>query len=260
MTIQEYWNNITDTENIDRGIYILFPLRYEGNFNQTLNIKDTNLPRTSFVSSDFTELLSVKCSSNDFVERFNLNGKLSNINNDLKEAIQINNIYQIKDLQLFVFNNGIAFLSVYFAYKNKDIDVIYDFINPGYIVDKYKHTDSIHELLLNAVETYLFDFLYRKLNLRFSWFIQDGNSRKYIIKEAYRLNVAAIPNRFENNEIPKRIAYNEHRLIDLTRDFTDVSEKDVEYTTGAKDVDDEYYGWGCAITSQEISYAYGPGP
>mgnify|MGYP000264317546 CR=1 FL=1 len=37
----------------------------------------------------------------------------------------------------------------------------------------------------------------------------------------------------------------------------DESEEDVEYATGAKDVDDEHYGWACAITSQEISYAYG---
>ena len=46
----------------------------------------------------------------------------------------------------------------------------------------------------------------------------------------------------------------------MTRDFTDESEKDVEYATGAKDVEDEHYGWACAITSQEISYAYGPKP
>ena len=36
--------------------------------------------------------------------------------------------------------------------------------------------------------------------------------------------------------------------------------RSVEYATGAKDVEDEHYGWACAITSQEISYAYGPGP
>ena len=77
---------------------------------------------------------------------------------------------------------------------------------------------------------------------------------------SWKINVAALPNRFEDNEISKKIAYNEHRLIDVTRDFTDESEKDVEYATGAKDVEDEHYGWACAITSQEISYAYGPGP
>lgn len=38
----------------------------------------------------------------------------------------------------------------------------------------------------------------------------------------------------------------------MTRDFTDESEKDVEYATGAKDVEDEHYGWACAITSQEM--------
>ena len=65
---------------------------------------------------------------------------------------------------------------------------------------------------------------------------------------SWKINVADLPNRFEDNEIPKKIAYNEHRLIDVTRDFTDESEKDVEYATGAKDVEDEHYGWACAIT------------
>ena len=81
-----------------------------------------------------------------------------------------------------------------------------------------------------------------------------------MMKEAYRLNVAALPKRFEERKIAEKIAYNEHRLIDVTKEFSDLSEKDVEYTSGARDVNDGHYGWACAITSQEIAYAYGPKP
>ena len=77
---------------------------------------------------------------------------------------------------------------------------------------------------------------------------------------SWKINVAALPNRFEDNEISKKIAYNEHRLIDVTRDFTDESEKDVEYATGAKDVEDEHYGLSLIHISEPtrrtpISYA-----
>lgn len=80
------------------------------------------------------------------------------------------------------------------------------------------------------------------------------------MKEAYRLNVAALPKRFEERKIAEKIAYNEHRLIDVAKEFSDLSEKDVEYASGARDVNDSHYGWACAITSQEIAYAYGPKP
>jgi hypothetical protein len=91
------------------------------------------------------------------------------------------------------------------------------------------------------------------------WFITNKKSQSFILKEAYRLNVAYVPNRFKETDIINKITYNEHRIIDLSRDFEDLSEKDVEYVTGARDVDSEDYGWGCSITSQEISYAYAKG-
>ena len=50
-----------------------------------------------------------------------------------------------------------------------------------------------------------------------------------MMKEAYRLNVAALPKRFEERKIAEKIAYNEHRLIDVAKEFSDLSEKDVEY-------------------------------
>lgn len=257
--MQTYWQNTTAPGNIDRGLYIILPLRYQGSFQSILVDKeDPELPELTFDTSDFTELLSVKCRNGNFVKRFSVNSKLQETIEAWNEKEETSKKYQIDDLQLFIFNNRIAFITVYLSYKNKDVNQIYKFINPGYVQESNDKEKSVQDVLLKALEEKVFGLVQKKMKITLSWFIQDKDSRKYIIKEAYRLNVASLPKRFEDNEIPKRIAYNGHRLVDVTRDFEDVSEMDVEYATGAKDVEDEHYGWACAITSQEISYAYGP--
>ena len=201
----------------------------------------------------------MKCRNGNFVKRFSVNSKLQETIEAWNGKAETSKKYEIDDLQLFIFNNGIAFITVYLSYKNKDVNQIYKFIDPGYVQESNDKKKSVQEVLLESLEEKVFGLVQKKMKITLSWFIQDENSRKYIIKEAYRLNIASLPKRFEDNEIPKRIAYNGHRLVDVTRDFEDVSEMDVEYATGAKDVEDEHYGWACAITSQEISYAYGPG-
>lgn len=259
--MQTYWQNATNPNNIARGLYIIFPFRYRDSFQSiAIDDKDKEIPPLIFDSGDFIELLSVKCRNGNFVKRFNLNSKLEEIKEEWYRKAEASKIYHLNDLQLFIFNNGIAFITTYFAYKNEDVDKVYQLINPGYVKEKSEEMKQAQEELLEVLEAKTFCFIKGKLGLTLSCFTQDEESKKYIIKEAYRLNVAALPNRFEDNEIPKKIAYNEHRLIDVTREFTDESEKDVEYATEAKDVEDEHYGWACAITSQEISYAYGPGP
>lgn len=259
--MKRYWENEENTDNIDRGLYIILPLCFQGSFHAISTAgKSQDIVPLPFDSGDFTELLSVKCRRGNFVKRFDISSKAEEICDSWYRKVEASKIYQIKDIQFFVFNNGIAFITIYLPYKNKDVEELYQFINPGYVKDKSKDIKLIQEKLLKVLEEEIFGIIQRKMGLTISWFMQDEESKKYIIKEAYRLNIAALPKRFENNDIPKRIAYNGHRLIDVTRDFTDVSEEDVEYATGAKDVDDEHYGWACAITSQEISYAYGPGP
>ena len=258
--MQTYWQNTTAPGNIDRGLYIILPLRYQGSFQSILVDKeDPEFPELTFDSSDFTELLSVKCRNGNFVKRFSVNSKLQETVEAWNGKAETSKKYQIDDLQLFIFNNGIAFITVYLSYKNKDVNQIYKFIDPGYVQESNDKEKSVQDVLLEALEEKVFGLVQKKMKITLSWFIQDKGSRKYIIKEAYRLNIASLPKRFEDNEIPKRIAYNGHRLVDVTRDFEDVSEMDVEYAIGAKDVEDERYGWACAITSQEISYAYGPG-
>ena len=257
--MQTYWQNTTAPGNIDRGLYIILPLRYQGSFQSiTVDKEDPELPELTFDTSDFTELLSVKCRNGNFVKRVSVNSKLQETIEAWNGKAETSKKYQIDDLQFFIFNNGIAFITVYLPYKNKDVNQIYKFIDPGYVQKSNDNKNSVQEVLLESLEEKVFELVQKKMKITLSWFTQDENSRKYIIKEAYRLNIASLPKRFENNEIPKRIAYNGHRLVDVTRDFEDVSEMDVEYATGAKDVEDEHYGWACAITSQEISYAYGP--
>ena len=258
--MQTYWQNTTAPGNIDRGLYIILPLRYQGSFQSTtVDKEDPELPELTFDTSDFTELLSVKCRNGNFVKRFSVNSKLQETIEAWNGKAETSKKYEIDDLQLFIFNNGIAFITVYLSYKNKDVNQIYKFIDPGYVQESNDKKKSVQEVLLESLEEKVFGLVQKKMKITLSWFIQDENSRKYIIKEAYRLNIASLPKRFEDNEIPKRIAYNGHRLVDVTRDFEDVSEMDVEYATGAKDVEDEHYGWACAITSKEISDAYGPG-
>lgn len=241
--MQTYWKDVKETHNIDRGLYIILPLRYQGSFQSILVDKeDPELPELTFDSSDFTELLSVKCRNGNFVKRFSVNSKLQEIVEAWNGKAETSKKYQIDDLQLFIFNNGIAFITVYLSYKNKDVNQIYKFIDPGYVQKSNDYEKSVQGVLLKSLEERVFELVQKKMKITLSWFIQDKDSRKYIIKEAYRLNIASLPKRFEDNEIPKRIAYNGHRLVDVTRDFEDVSEMDVEYATGAKDVEDEHYG------------------
>ena len=79
---------------------------------------------------------------------------------------------------------------------------------------------------------------------------------KLAVKETYLFNVALVSRRFNELETIERITFNEHKLIDISRDFSDPSEKDIAYTYGAKDTNMCSYRWGACITSQSISYVY----
>ena len=75
--MKTYWQNTTAPGDIDRGLYIILPLRYQGSFQSiTVNKKDPELQELTFDTSDFTELLSVKCRNGNFVKRVSVNSKL----------------------------------------------------------------------------------------------------------------------------------------------------------------------------------------
>lgn len=244
--MQEYWDDIKNCNDLDRGMFIILPLKYckDANWKNITFVNDESNSSTTgkaepFSSSDFIQLLNDKCSNkNNFVRRFRLS-----IN---PHPIQLGEKISITDLQLFVFHRGIAFITIYLSYKNSDVNDVYEFVYPGYLngsVTKKAHEDFFSDLT---------DKIVSRIRPKMKFSISDVN---FIIKEAYRLNVAALPKRFDNTNVINKITYNAHRIVALERDFEDPSEKDVGYVTGAKDVDSNDYGWGCSITSQEISYA-----
>lgn len=241
----EYWENVDNKDDIERGMFIILPLKYD----EEVDLKKLEFDcaeSISFESSDFVELLSVKCKAGEFVQRYMLNVELGKIN--------IGAGIDITEAQLFVFKNNIAFLSVYLSYKNKNVDDVYYFVYPGY-VDDSDEAKNAQEEFISIIEEKILGVIRPRMRL----FITDNAAKEYVIKEAYRLNVAYVPKRFKETEYANKITYNEHRIIDLSREFEDLSEHDVEYVTGARDVKSEDYGWGCSITSQEISYAYAKG-
>ncbi len=259
--MEKYWKGVKNTGEIDRGLFIILPLRYQGDFRKIPFTAERNdkfgkeMDCSGFDSDDFLELLSIKCRSGEFVKRYKIEDRVAAVQKKWKEETEISFPYELAQLQVFSFNNGIAFLTVYLAYKNKDVDEVYQLINPGYIDDKKQ---EIQNCLLAVLEQEIFETWNREYGIQLNWFGQSEKTKAYMMKEAYRLNVAALPKRFKERESAEKIAYNEHRLIDVTREFSDWSEKDVEYALSVKDVEDGQYRWACAVTSQEIAYAYGP--
>lgn len=242
--MDKYSEIVGNSGNIERGMFVILPLKYYGKSKSKDRLKNQPIP---FESNDFIELLANKCSMDgNFVRRYKLDVNLDPIKLDTK--IPVTNV------QLFVFANGIAFLSVYLPYFNENVGSIYKFIYPGY-TDENEELKKVQSLFLKNISEKILE----QLNPQMQWFITNKKSQSFILKEAYRINVAYMPSRFKETDIINKITYNEHRIIDLFRDFKDLSEKDIEYVTGAKDVDSEDYGWGCSITSQEISYAYAKG-
>lgn len=161
--MKTYWQNTTAPGDIDRGLYIILPLRYQGSFQSiTVNKKDPELPELTFDTSDFTELLSVKCRNGNFVKRVSVNSKLQETIEAWNEKAETSKKYQIADLQLFIFNNGIAFITVYLSYKNKDVNQIYKFIDPGYVQESNDKEKSVQDVLLEALEEKVFGLVKRK--------------------------------------------------------------------------------------------------
>ena len=248
--MQDYWNKVKGIQKLQRGMYIILPLRYDAEVKLD-DIAVSGYKPIEFASEDFIELLNSKCStSGDFVRRFRIAPDELKISPAGLEDSGIT----IADLQLFAFTGGIAFLAVYLSYCNGNVSSVYDFILPGYTNEGEKIKETQMRFLKELEEK-----LINRIAPKMDWFISEESYKPFLLKEAYRMNVAGLPKRFEETETANRITYNEHRIIDLSADFTDASEKDVAYVTGAKDVNLCNYGWGCAITSQEISYAYAIG-
>ncbi len=243
--MRNYWEQTENKGDLERGMFVILPLRYE----ETAGFGNLSVAgeEISFASGDFIELMNRKCRADgDFVRRFRMDVRI--------EPIRMKADILVTDLQLFVFYNGVAFLTAYLSYRNQDVDSVYEFVYPGYLSETEEVKAKQHAFLKELEEKIL-----HQSSPRFHWFMAEDGDGSVVLKEAYRLNAAYAPKRFESTEILNRITYNEHRIIELSRDFEDSSEEDVAYVTGAKDVNSEDYGWGCCVTSQEISLVYAQG-
>ena len=98
--MEKYWEGVKNTEEIDRGLYIILPLRYQGDFQKIpFSAKKTNTDqnnksdeekdRSGFDSDDFLEILSIKCRSGEFVKRCMLEEKVATVKRKWKEAVKI---------------------------------------------------------------------------------------------------------------------------------------------------------------------------
>ncbi len=153
----------------------------------------------------------------------------------------------LTDFQLFLFDNGIGFITLLTVCENRDIRKIYNLVNNGYVGTDNKDSDS-------------YTILYDKINS----LISDNNLRIYLdrsdtdllLNESYVFNFALTDKRFNNLETLYYLSENVHKQIELEREFEDVSETDINYTSGARDVNLETYRWGCCISSLDISFVY----
>ena len=174
-----YWEQTENTDNLERGMFIILPLRYEETAGfRHISVVGGEIP---FVSGDFIELMNRKCRADgDFVRRFRLNVNLTPIR--MKADISIT------DLQLFVFYNGVAFLTVYLSYRNQDVGSVYEFIYPGYLSETEEVKTKQYTFLKELEEKIL-----QQSSPRFHWFMAGDGDGSVVLKEAYRLNAAYAP-------------------------------------------------------------------
>lgn len=247
-----------------RGMFIVLPLKYSEKLKNLAEVRE-KLPsevrdtQIDFNSGDFIQLMNDKCTrKGNFVRRYTLaipeelaDGQIKDGNGKVLASLAFTNF------QLFTFDNGIAFISALLEYPNSQTGAVYEFVKPGY--NENDAMEPARAAFIDALENT--NIVSDREDSPFTWFTKYNQTKHadLLIKDAYRLNSAYSPIRFASAEETQQVVYNEHRIINLNCQFSDPSEHDVQYFSGAKDVDDWKYGWGCAVTSQEVSYIYAPG-
>lgn len=238
--MSEFDDNKVEYKDAKRGTYIIVPLKY----NNKLNFVDFTIKDSieyNFKSDDMSTLLIKKCKKDSgFVRRFMLDNKIKKVTFD--DDI----VFPIEEMQVFVFNNGIAFLTLLLIYNNAQTQYIYELINPGYVINR---KDNLQKEILSCVKGIC-------INEYGTIFDLYADSDELIVKESYIFNVAIVNKRFKQLETLEKTTFNVHKIIDLSKDFTDLSENDIAYTYGARDIEKCTYRWGACISSQSISYVY----
>ena len=226
-----------------RNTYIIIPLKTTGEINlKTYSIK--NSEELGFDSESMSDLIRHKCSKDQgFVRRFRLQWEAISVN--FADGFSV----PVKDIQLTAFENGIGFLSVLFCVKESDIKRIYNFVNPGYLTGK---DEDLQQIFINDIRQKVLS------GTGFDIYV-EGENKALAIKESYLFNAAFVDYRFDELPELEQATFNVHKILGVDENIVDESEADIAYTFGGRDVENRTYRWGCCISSQSISFVYGPG-
>lgn len=187
--------------------------------------------------SDKSDLIKRRCQSG-YVKKYMPTEK-----NQLDE-FKIPGGIRFSNIQLYLFENGIGFLTLFIVCPNQDIHLVYNLVNNGYIGTK--DGGNTYEILYDTITEVIEP-------LRLEIFTKD---KSLLLNEAYVQNVAFVSERFEDLETLEQVTLNAHKQIGLERDFEDKSEKDIRHIFGARDVTRETYRWGACISTLDISFVY----
>ncbi len=186
-------------ENGWRGTYLIIPVKVceKRQFNASgwtyVQFDENEL-------SDKSDLLKRRCAAG-YVKRYIINNEKQKMKYAGTEKIQFSN------QQIYLFENGIGFLTLFVFCHNKDIESIYNLVNNGYIGARNK--DKIYEKLYDEIMRVM-----KPLNLEI--FTED---KTLLLNEAYVHNVAFVEKRFRDLETLEQITLNVHKQIRLETIF-----------------------------------------
>ena len=211
--MREFEENREVYQKALRGTYVIVPLKYADEMSLE-NVRIDGAMEKDFSSDDWSDLLVKKCEKKDeFVRWFLLPNNHEIIH--FQEGINVS----IDQKQIFVFEKGIAFLAILLVYDNAKAKYVYEIINPGYLEEKKEELRKNIMLWIDAIS----------VCGQHSVFMPYVGKEELTVKEAYLFHCALVGKRFQNLETMERVAFNEHKIIDLTRTFEDPSEKDIVY-------------------------------
>lgn len=223
-----------------RGSYLIIPVLIKK--GKTFCQDGLNeLPISKNELEDKSKLIAKRCKSG-YVKKYILEDELE------QYAIYLSgeNV-TLSDFQLFMFDNGIGFISLLAVCDNKDIGNIYNLVNSGYAGTDDKKSNSY---------TQLYDSLTEIISSNNLEIYLERDNINLLLNESYVFNFALTTERFVNLETLRLLSENVHKQIALESDFKDVSESDINFTSGARDVNKKTYRWGCSISSLDISFVY----
>lgn len=238
MAMEEFEKNRSVYTDSWRGTYLIIPIKVShGRHFEPQGLSYVPFGSCADELSDKSDLLIRRCHSG-YVRRYIQASHVTPFTFTSPSGLIFS------DLQVYLFENGIGFLTLFTFFHNSKIHLIYQLVNNGYIGDQ--DGSDTYSRLYDAVNSVI-----RQSNLEI--FIKD---KSILLNESYIFNLALVRERFHDLETIDQLALNVHKQIDLSCHFYDRSEKDIRYTYGARDVEKKTYRWGCCISTLDISYVY----